>query len=70
MSALLSQEELIAITDRKRAKDQIKVLRDNGIQPFISADGKPPVTWDMVSRLSQLLPQVGNDDGFNIEGLR
>lgn len=70
MSALLTEDELFVITARKQHKKQIQVLRDNGIQPIISADGKPQVTWDMVNRLSDSLPKVGNDDSMNFEALR
>jgi len=39
----LSKEDLYNLTGKKRASSQLKVLKANGIDYFVRADGKPSV---------------------------
>lgn len=49
MSQLLTDAELEVLSGLKRPTAQVKWLRDQGINCFIRADGKPSVTWDFVN---------------------
>ena len=43
---LISHDEMISLTGRRRAKDQVMVLRANGLRFTTDARGAPRLTWE------------------------
>lgn len=49
MSALLTPDDLQALTHKRQPAAQIRELRRMGLQPIVRADGTPAITWDAVN---------------------
>lgn len=62
---LLTTDELFALTKKRRATAQAKVLRDNGIKPIIAADGSVQVTAFAVALACT--PSLGVPDAASAE---
>jgi hypothetical protein len=50
----LTDDELLALTDRKRPSDQIRYLRERGYPFEIGAKGKPKVLRSVVEQRHQI----------------
>ncbi|MBN8740671.1 MAG: hypothetical protein BGP24_14925 [Lysobacterales bacterium 69-70] len=53
MSALLTPDDLQALTHKRQPAAQIRELRRMGLQPIVRADGTPAITWDAVNARMQ-----------------
>ena len=45
----LTDDELIALTGYVRGSDQLRYLRDQGLNPFPGRDGHPRITWEAIN---------------------
>lgn len=69
MAQLLTDDEVQSITGYERSKEQIRVLRNNGVRFIERGDGKPAVTWEMVNSVGITNTPTIDEDGFNLDGL-
>lgn len=53
MSALLTPDDLQALTHKRQPAAQIRELRRMGLLPIVRADGTPAITWDAVNACMQ-----------------
>lgn len=65
---ILTNAELIQLTGHEQHSKQREWLKRNGIGYFVSAGGRPSVTWQMIHNAQTASSQTADDD-FNLEGL-
>lgn len=53
MTALLTPDDLLALTHKRQPAAQIRELRRMGLQPLVRADGTPAITWEAVNARMQ-----------------